>query len=112
MSEIALNVPPDGVHVVGAVLCVVVLHQERAALDPIVMWPVPPLFAAVFVFGIFTVLLPLASNLVELSIIRFVGALGIGGGDGYDAVHQWRTAACDLSPKASAHPNHHTSAAA
>ena len=45
LAEIALNVPPDGVHVVGAVLRVVVLHQERAALDPIVMGPVAPLFA-------------------------------------------------------------------
>jgi len=35
---------------------------------------------AVFVFAIFTILLPLANNLVQLSIIRFVGALGIGGG--------------------------------
>jgi len=35
---------------------------------------------AVFIFGIFTVALPLASNLVELSVIRFISALGIGGG--------------------------------
>ncbi|HYM18908.1 MAG TPA: MFS transporter, partial [Micropepsaceae bacterium] len=35
---------------------------------------------AVFTFGAFTVLLPIANNLVELSIIRFIGALGIGGG--------------------------------
>jgi len=35
---------------------------------------------AVFVFGIFTTALPLATNLVQLSIIRFISALGIGGG--------------------------------
>src|SRR6266478_3883030 len=35
---------------------------------------------AVFVFGVFTLALPLASNLVELSVLRFIGALGIGGG--------------------------------
>ena len=35
---------------------------------------------AVFVFGLFTVALPLASNLIELSVLRFIGALGIGGG--------------------------------
>src|SRR5205807_3823569 len=35
---------------------------------------------AVFVFGIFTTLLPLANNLVQLSILRFISALGIGGG--------------------------------
>jgi AAHS family 4-hydroxybenzoate transporter-like MFS transporter len=35
---------------------------------------------AVFVFAIFTLALPLATNLVELSAIRFISALGIGGG--------------------------------
>src|SRR5258707_22030 len=35
---------------------------------------------AVFVFAIFTLALPLATNLVELSVIRFISALGIGGG--------------------------------
>src|SRR5258706_12074360 len=35
---------------------------------------------AVFVFAVFTLALPLATNLVELSAIRFISALGIGGG--------------------------------
>jgi AAHS family 4-hydroxybenzoate transporter-like MFS transporter len=35
---------------------------------------------AVFVFGVFTTALPLATNLVQLSVIRFISALGIGGG--------------------------------
>lgn len=35
---------------------------------------------AVFVFGIFTASLPLATNLVQLSVLRFISALGIGGG--------------------------------
>ncbi|HXJ02451.1 MAG TPA: MFS transporter [Micropepsaceae bacterium] len=35
---------------------------------------------AVFIFGIFTTAMPLATNLVQLSLIRFISALGIGGG--------------------------------
>jgi AAHS family 4-hydroxybenzoate transporter-like MFS transporter len=35
---------------------------------------------AVFIFGVFTAAMPLATNLVQLSLIRFVSALGIGGG--------------------------------
>jgi AAHS family 4-hydroxybenzoate transporter-like MFS transporter len=35
---------------------------------------------AVFIFGIFTVALSFTSNIFELSIIRFISALGIGGG--------------------------------
>lgn len=35
---------------------------------------------AVFTFGIFTVAMPLAANLNQLALIRFLSALGIGGG--------------------------------
>jgi MFS transporter, AAHS family, 4-hydroxybenzoate transporter len=35
---------------------------------------------AVFTFGIFTTAMPLATDLVQLSLIRFASALGIGGG--------------------------------
>ena len=35
---------------------------------------------AIVIFGVFTLALPLANNLVQLSIIRFISALGIGGG--------------------------------
>ena len=35
---------------------------------------------AVFIFGVFTAAMPLATNLVQLSVIRFISALGIGGG--------------------------------
>ncbi|HEX3485011.1 MAG TPA: MFS transporter [Micropepsaceae bacterium] len=35
---------------------------------------------AIFIFGVFTTALPLATNLAQLSAIRFVSALGIGGG--------------------------------
>lgn len=34
---------------------------------------------SIFIFGIFTTLMPLARNLVELSSIRFISALGVGG---------------------------------
>jgi AAHS family 4-hydroxybenzoate transporter-like MFS transporter len=35
---------------------------------------------AVFIFAVFTIALSFTSNLVELSVIRFISALGIGGG--------------------------------
>ena len=35
---------------------------------------------AIVVFGVFTTALPLSTNLVQLSVIRFISALGIGGG--------------------------------
>jgi AAHS family 4-hydroxybenzoate transporter-like MFS transporter len=35
---------------------------------------------AIFIFGVFTAAMPLATNLVQLSLIRFISALGIGGG--------------------------------
>jgi AAHS family 4-hydroxybenzoate transporter-like MFS transporter len=35
---------------------------------------------AVFIFAVFTIALSFASNLIELSIIRFISALGVGGG--------------------------------
>jgi AAHS family 4-hydroxybenzoate transporter-like MFS transporter len=35
---------------------------------------------AVFIFGVFTIALSMTSNLLELSLIRFISALGIGGG--------------------------------
>ena len=35
---------------------------------------------AVFLFGVFTVALAFSTNLVNLSVIRFISALGIGGG--------------------------------
>jgi AAHS family 4-hydroxybenzoate transporter-like MFS transporter len=35
---------------------------------------------AVFVFAVFTVALSFTSNIIELSIVRFISALGIGGG--------------------------------
>jgi MFS transporter, AAHS family, 4-hydroxybenzoate transporter len=38
------------------------------------------ILVAVFTFALFTTAMPLATNLVQLSLIRFVSALGIGGG--------------------------------
>lgn len=38
------------------------------------------ILTAVFTFGIFTIAIPLATNLGQLALIRFLSALGIGGG--------------------------------
>ncbi len=40
----------------------------------------PATVLAVLVFGAFTLAIPLADNLVELSLLRFCAALGVGGG--------------------------------